>query len=842
MLSCRSIWVTLLGPLALHRPGSLALLVALAIFAATGCSTDDKPVTGNVGYIHPSVTVSGADAPDVTDFSITVTAADGSSSSWSSVDEFPLTQGFIAGSYTIEAASGLPQLEGYGYPYYYGEASVAVLADRTAEVTVECERRNVAFFIVRDESFTDDIAESAVILHAYGGGYLDVNYSATEPLYIRQGLTDVLLHFRMRDGREASVLAARFTTAEGDDVTLTLAATQESATTGTITLSVGPETFTVELSDELFDTPLPVISTSGFTSDSPLLITEGIAPDSPVVMTVTSESPLREAVLTVQAPALIEHGLQPEVNLITTDDATRSSLSLAGIVVTHSADLRSLTIDYTAALPHLLYDASGVMPRLSLIALDELGQLSLPSSLTVNVASAQLSVTDFPSVVYGSAEASVTIAAPSAKFIDNLAIEVSDSDSAWSPAVITACEPADTDGEYRVTFDLPAYRESTVKVRFRYMDATFDTRTLTFTSPDYTIEVDAFAHHALVRVTAASDDIRALVTEAVNIYVNGSWAHVYSRQPDTGILWITGLQEDTDYTFEATIYGNPVASDFTPVVAAHTESPETIPNGDFEDTVEDIIYEGLPSGGYYSQSPVPLYNRLNRVDLRVNVPKSPWTTVNAKTFWRSAVNQNSWYLQPSAMESSDIISGAVSVRLVSVAFDPAGEDIPPYRQLSEPYISYNPYVPAIAYRAAGKLFLGSYAYHGGTDESYAEGYPFGARPSAVNGIYRYMPGASAPEDCGRVDITVSGYVNGSLQPIATATGRLYPSTTNATFSVPITYDVFGVKAAAISVMLSSSYDIGSIDYETANIHTTPDALSASSTGSVLEVDNVTLSY
>lgn len=93
-----------------------------------------------------------------------------------------------------------------------------------------------------------------------------------------------------------------------------------------------------------------------------------------------------------------------------------------------------------------------------------------------------------------------------------------------------------------------------------------------------------------------------------------------------------------------------------------------------------------------------------------------------------------------------------------------------------------------------------------------------------------------------MDVTLYGRVDGVLVAIASAVGRLYPSTTNATFSVPITYGIFGVKAEAITVMLSSSYDIGTIDYESTHIHTTPDPLSASSTGSVLEVDNITLSY
>ncbi|MCM1453256.1 MAG: DUF4493 domain-containing protein [bacterium] len=815
----------------------MALLLVLA-----GCSADDKDVNGNVGYLHPTVTVIGADAPPAADFALTVTDAAGASHTWTAVSEYPPEQGVAVGPYHLEASHGMLQLEGYGMPYYYGESTVAVTQGKTTEAPIECTRRNVAFTLTRDDSYTDDVVESSVILHAYGGGYLAIDYDRADPLYLRPGETDLLLHFKMRDGREASVLAARFNTTAGADVHLHLAATEATATAATITVTVAGELYTVELTDKLFDTPLPVITPSGFTPGTPLDIIEGIAPQQPVTMTVSSQVPLREAVLTVQAPALMEHGLQPEVNLLDTDDATRRTLAMAGIVVTPSADLTTLTVDYTAALPLLHVGTTGVLPRLSLIALDQLGQLSLPSTLSVNVTAAGLQVTAFSPVVYGSREATVVIKAPSERFADHLGIDVSDGNGSWTPATITATEPTGKNGEYRVTFTLPEYGESNVDVRFSYMGTPFETRTLTFTSPEYTIEVDAFAHHAIVRVSAATEEVRELVTRTVNIYVNGEWAQVYTRQPEQGLLWVTGLLEDTDYTFAATIFGSPVASDFTPEVNAHTEKPEALPNGDFEETVEEIKYEGLASGGLYSQSAVPLYNRQNRTDLRVNVPKSPWATVNAKTFCRAAANKNTWYMQPSTMESSDIINGAVSVRLVSVAFDPAGAEIEPYRQLTEPILNYNPNVPAIAHRAAGKLFLGAYSYSPASGEAYSEGIPFGARPTSVNGIYRYLPGASAPEDCGRVDITVYGYVGTTLTPIATATGRLYPSTTNSAFSVALTYDVFGVKAAAISVMLSSSYDIGTIDYESTHIRTTPDAFSAASTGSVLEVDNVTLSY
>ena len=119
---------------------------------------------------------------------------------------------------------------------------------------------------------------------------------------------------------------------------------------------------------------------------------------------------------------------------------------------------------------------------------------------------------------------------------------------------------------------------------------------------------------------------------------------------------------------------------------------------------------------------------------------------------------------------------------------------------------------------------------------------FSSRPSAVNGYFKYVPSISDPSDRGKVEVNVLGTVDGKQQVIASGSQLLGASLDYTTFTVPLTYTLFGVKATGISVMISSSEDTGSIDYESLHISTWDDVEKSRSLGSALWVDEITLSY
>lgn len=813
--------------------------IILLFAAICGCSNEadngEEPV--GAGFIRPSVSVKGDGAPDPSLFALTLVDASGNTHTWDRVADFSPKQGFRPGRYVMTTSYGSGEAEGFGAPYYEGESSFSVTANETINVAIECERVNVALRLLIDDSFGALVSDYKAIFHSEGGGYFEYSPDAVAPLYLRHGIVEMYLHFTLSDGRSASVLMDRVSVPAGGDVTFALSGDDTA-----ITLNVTDhDTRVLELTPELFATTVPDIHAGGFVPGTPLYIVEGIAPSVPVTFDVTSAHRLSEVILTVQTPTLLEQGVAREINLLGDDETALGWLRDYGAVFSATDDGKSFSLDLTDLLVRLRARDRGSVPAFSLIAIDDLGQVSLPVSLHVDLQPMHISVLPPEKAAAGASSATVRVKATSGDFADKIKIYTSVDDGVtWGAQSIRSVTPA-SDGIYDVSFSLPSSVYASVKVRIDYLDqqaALFD---LEFISPQYSIDVDAFASHMVVRIHGATPEQARSITSSAYVYVNGSPANIYRRDADKSLIYVTGLTPSTSYQVSSTIFRHPDPDDFSNSVRINTEDIIQLPNGAFEETEEVINWTDLPMGGRYSQNAMPLFNRQNRRDVTASQPKAPWTSVNDKTFYTAAANPNTWYMQPSTMESANIISGAVSIRLVSVGFDPAGQSIPDYRQVSAPFIDYNPNVPDVRYRAAGKIFLGTYAYNG-HDEQYTEGYPFASRPSAINGIYRYYPGGGMPDDCGRVDISLWGWANGKYQELSHSTGKLYPSATNASFSVPITYPIFGAKATTIKLMISSSYDIGTIDYETRHIVITPDLPSSSMTGSVLEVDELTLSY
>ena len=307
-------------------------------------------------------------------------------------------------------------------------------------------------------------------------------------------------------------------------------------------------------------------------------------------------------------------------------------------------------------------------------------------------------------------------------------------------------------------------------------------------------------------------------------------------------LTISGLKEVTDYHLLATLMQSVDNTGWTVPVTFTTESAGALHNGDFEEIEDCISYKNLASGGRYSQSFVEIFNQQNRSTLDLSAPKG-WATTNAKTFCEKATNHNTWYLEPSVFTVSDVRSGAYAVKLTSVAWDIDGMAIPDYLQQSAPFKRYSEVVPDIAYRAAGKMYLGSYRFDPLTlEETYNEGTNFTSRPSALNGYYSYRCGNGMPGDRGLARIEMLGTVDGRTVTIARGEALLVPSEGYTAFSIPLDYEMFGVKATRLKIMFASSAHIGDIATESQTIITTPDVVSATSIGSQLWLDDINLSY
>ncbi len=361
-------------------------------------------------------------------------------------------------------------------------------------------------------------------------------------------------------------------------------------------------------------------------------------------------------------------------------------------------------------------------------------------------------------------------------------------------------------------------------------------------SPAFTIDVDAFAHHARVQILTADESLRPLITSCAIIYGNGEKLTSVERYPQEGAIIVTGLEADTRYRFQTTLVDDKTPT-LTEPVNVTTESVLQLPNADFEEITNAIDYKNMLSGGRYTQNIVEIYNRQNRTSFTLSAPDG-WANVNDKTFCLGASNHNTWYLAPSTYSVTDAQNGAYAVRLDNVGWDVNGSPIPDYRQPGLPYTPYSLNIPEIANRATGRLFLGSYSFDPLTlSEVYDQGIPFGSRPLALNGFYMFKPAANNSGASGLVIVEVMGKdSDGHTYMIASGRTRLSTALSYAAFSVPLTYEHFGVKASSIRVMFASSTSMGTIAEETSRLMTVDDPATSTSRGSSLWIDNLVLSY
>lgn len=780
--------------------------------------------------------------PDLDDFSITMTDNGGAySHTWSSFKDFPQSESYLSGSYTISASIGSPFQEGFDCPYFHGECPVTVTEGTLTTVSITATLANTMVSIDYSDAFKARFASYSATLHSAGGSYITYPSDEVRPAYLRPGDISLGLSLTDLNGRSVTFQPAAIKGAKARNhyrISLDLEGDH-------IIISYDPklstDDVTVPVTDTLFDGKSPVVTTEGFTSGKPVRIPEGELPPAKLTMKLNAPGGMAQVMLTTQSTQLAEKGWPEEINLCNPGAEQLALLKSLGLKWETGAT--SGSIDFTDIVNSLDFTTpEGSRSLFMVVVKDALTRVNTPATLDIDIEPVDLSVISSTPAMIGINRAIVTVSCPSEAIESNISVEALGNDGAtWSPMIINSITPIEG-SQYRIDITLPK-GTSPVKTRVLYRGTVKATLEIGRVSPLYTIDIDPFALTAALRVNADDRSMVPIITELIKIYIDGTQAAVLHRDNESGLLTLTGLKPSTTYKLTSTLVDTPTESNFTSPILFKTEGTPQLPNHDFENIKETIKIKDLLCGGRYSQNIVEIFNGQNKVDYLVSTPTEGWANTNAKTCSAAAKNQNTWYMQPSAMIVSDAANDGYGVKLVSVAYDLDGPAIPNYLQESMPFTSYSRHIPPIARRAAGRLFLGGYSFDpAGMTEHYKEGIRFNSRPSALNGFYKYQPCHGAPSDRGLVTVDVLGEINGKETTIASARAMLPIATDYTAFAIPLTYKYFGVKATRLKVMAASSAAIGTIEEESRNIVTIADPVTASSTGSVLWIDNFSLSY
>lgn len=767
-------------------------------------------------------------------FSLEVSEAEpsGRRAFWDSWYNFPQNQRYLSGAYTCQASYGSKNGNPY-VPYIQGQSSFQITGGETAEVTIRPTLQQAVVQVSLSQQLRESFAGISAMLHSDGGSFVEAPDSFC---FMNPGHLQSVISIPWK-GNNVNFVGLEM--AEVSPSTFYNLSMDYDPQNQTLTISGPEESKSLKVDEDFLSSPAPWIQPVGFEPGTTLKIPEGLNFSTPTQFLVGSETEISNLILSTDCQQL---NIPAESDLLALSPAQIDLYASKGIKITREGT-HNVIVDLNQMLSSLVYiDPSQAQSSFSLIAIGANGKLSQPVTLKVETLEVGLKVVSVSKALVGSGQGEIIFEIPEDFNIGNLEINVSDDNGRTyqkSPILATTELEQHLLG---IKFAIPQTAKP-VLVKIYYCQELRHSVTIERYEPSFSIEVDAYATRAIVKIVSPKSERLDVLTQYAQIYVNGKEGSIYARDKQSGTIEVIGLEPDTRYSFKASALTDPAHEEYTPSVEVVTEPTPQLPNSNFEEVKNSISWKNMPCGGKYSQNSVEIFNCQNHYSFDHKVPVKGWATVNAKTFCTKAKNPNTWYLQPSTFTSYEANSGAYAVEMVSVAYDPDGEAIKNYQQTQPPYIKYSREIPNIRYRAAGRLFLGEYSFNPvNMTEQYSPGISWKARPLSLNGFYKYTPASVQPDDKGLAQVTVYGDDHGKEITIGYGQVELPLAVGYTAFSVPVEYQIFGVKASRISVTFASSSNTGTISEESREIKTLDDPVAARSLGSRLTVDNILLAY
>ena len=849
-----------------------AFLGAALTLGLVACSENEAPKSGS-GKIDPgfatdynvessyAMTRSAEEQatvkPDISEFVVHLSRKDGAyDKTFSSLAQFPTTQGFAIGDYTLEAYYGSLSEEGFDKPYYYGKCDFKVNDGETAKPEVTCVLANTMVSVEYTDAFKAYFSDYTTTIHSNSGGYVHFAANETRVAYVKPGTISISMALtKAATGEVINFVPTSISDAKArTHYTIKCDFNQGGVGDAVLSISFDDETVEkpveVDLSEEFINAPAPTVAAIGFEEGTPVEIFEGDTYENPLKIQLSAMAGFGNVTLTTSSAYLISEGWPAEVDLMNMTDAQRAKLEGRGLKITGlDGKSRMALVDFAGVAPYMRPLNGQSDHSFTISVKDAYSKVSDPITLSVHTTPVVLALSNFGSMALGDKELSFDVAFVGNN-IEDVAYEVKNADMVWETCQTVKIQEGNSNSDvknYRVTIKI-ADPQSQIILRANYKKNVKKSDEITVAGPPIlslaVTEGDVWAKKAVLKVNCTDAQALASAFSSLNLYVSqngGAYAAATAtKDAATNTFTITGLNPGTSY--KAKVSANTEAN-ASKEVSFTTEVTTALPNGDFENVAQTIV-RTIQCGGRYRETYVGQWKTHN-VDYNVSEP-SGWATVNAKTCNLSAANLNSWFVLPSTNTTSDAQSGTHAMQLTNVAWDNNGttpvDDTITWGTLeSELFCRNEP--SSIAYRAAGKLFLGTYSFNASSlAETYNEGVNFASRPTSLSGYYKYTRDSQDENETGLVTITL---LNGNTV-IGSGTANLSAAGSYTAFSVPITYTVTNKKATTLKVMIASSnhasYDKAQ---ETSSIKTSDKHQSKTEAcllGAKLVVDNLSLNY
>lgn len=804
-------------------------------------STDSRVMRNTRADDNVSPVVPGNDS-----FNVTFTKSDGSySKTWRGVESFNRESYFPIGDYTLAVTSGNIEEEGFSSPCFKGTADVHVSPGVETPVKVVATLANAMVSVRYTKEFTDNFPQYSAAVQTSGHDWIVFAQTEDRPAYVAPG-GEVALKLTMTDasGQQVTIQPASFEAQPRRHYVVTIGVTGNVAS-GDLALDIEfdedvvADTVSVSLGDELFSAQPPSLKPIGFTPGTALTGFEGsTAPGTE--FHAFAFGGLKSARLTV-----ISSDYTPSfggtVELVNAPSLTQTQLATEGIVCSgffNNPDKMGV-VDlsrFIGAVPAGSY-------KVRMEVADAMTRLSEPLEIEVVRTPVVLEFGESPAIPFMSSEAIIKVETNNPDIAGQLKFKLPDASNRMvdsEPVNVSTTSSATVQGAtHTLTFTLPLQPQvrTTVDVIMTLGRKQRQTG-VSMVIPEITLIPDAYSRRVQIKVETSGAEASGIADNLV--FYNGASQIPSSNVRHLGagdIVEIQGLTPDSHYPSLSAKLGTVAFA----VPAFDTEQETGVPNGNFASVFETVNIFPIQVGGMYK---VGAYDYYNRTTLKRSEALG-WASLNQKTCYTGSSPMNTWFAVPQVF----VESGAAVIR--SVGYNHSGT-VPAKTGSFFSATYYNTSAPAESQfvKEAGEMFLGSYSYNGA--ETRTDGVVFGSRPCLVSFRYKYEPIASEKGEA-LVEITdEAGNVLASAHKVLDAANAF------TTVEMPLSGYPFAVKAAAIKVSFRSvqkgvtpSLKIPSgselmepgVSLNFDFYYTlSPNNYHALATGSVLTVDDVSVSY
>lgn len=804
-------------------------------------------------------------APDVSDFAIELKNLDTDEvRSWSTLEEFNAEKGFAVGSYKLTAYYGSVHEFGFYKPYFVGETNVTVLEGRESSAEVVAQLGNAMLSVEYTEAFKNYFQDYFVTVLNQGEGSFIFSSGESRPGFVAPGTISLNLNatnpFDLSDKDKKPISLARFAVQARHHYHVTIdvegvSGVGEASLKVIFDDNVDHEDVTISLTEELFTTEGPKINPDGFADGAVVEALSGNDSPNPLKFDISCKGGIKSAKLTVGG----DHNLPfREVELVNASAGTQAILEQNGVKVTgiFGNESEFACVNVTGLSKYL---PEGNFP-VSVSVTDQVDRITDP--VTVNISTRPIvlrfiegsAIYTTPSLTEKNIDATVFVSYNGLNPKDCIMFKNKCQFGDFKDCEVVSVEEsthtrAFEEKTYIFNLRLCDAQNSPVPMEMYFNGVKYgDTFSINVVEPDFSLEADAFAKYARLKVEAKDQAQMSTIVNNLKLKLNGS--SINSSQlginQEDGMIYLYGLQSDKVYSLEYKLTDK-VGS--VNSIGFRTEALETITNGDFSQTTEYINIDKLNSGGQYKAGVKS--KCYNTEHLLVNEPKG-WANLNSLTCYEGSTCKNTWFMVPSTytetvqQNEKDIV--AVVVR--SVAYDHNGIE-PAFKDWGTwNYTYYNPNLPAtIASKASGELFLGSYNYD--TSPSRVDGVTFNSRPSSVTFSYIYIPYGNE-----KGEAVIKLFAEDD-SVVASVVSELVTHQSWYTQTLEFTYPEFGKRAVKLEISFKSTKgnSIGTWMPESGNVDNVSgvpgadgghklgiNASKSLSTGSVLTISDIKFNY